>query len=103
LNLPNGAQPVPFICALVYVPEGMTPQPLDFSNDPDATASLYEPNQHVIWSGELASEFPVTTRLLVNRTLQSGDRIYLLLRNLIPPQEQLVVAFSVALAFQISY
>jgi hypothetical protein len=81
----------------------MVPGGLAFSDDPGIATSLHEPNQHVIWSGELASEFPVNTRIAVNRTLQSGDRIYLLLRNVIGPPGALAVAFSVALSFQISY
>jgi hypothetical protein len=103
LIVPDDEQAVPFVCALIYAPEGMDPANLNYSDDPAVAISLYEPNQHVIWSGELTSGFPVNTRILVNRTLQSGDRIYLLLRNVISSHDQLHVAFSVALAFQISY
>ena len=82
---------VPFIFALIFVPEGTTPQSLTQGIQPDSSgnivaASLFEPSQNIILSGicggPSANAERFKTRLA--RNLNSGDRILLLLRNLAP-------------------
>ena len=64
------------VWALVYVPEGYTPNAVTHSN-----GSLYEPNQNVIAAGVLNDLTSATNRVFtpMSRNLNSGDRIYLLL------------------------
>lgn len=70
---------VPFIWAIIYVPEGQNPS-RDFGND-SGGGTLYEPNQNVIMSGTgvtSQSSYRKVSRLA--RNLNSGDRIYLIFR-----------------------
>ena len=65
--------------ALVYVPQGYSPNNL---NIPDwgYAASLYEPNQYVMSSGVLDfSGGPCRIRCPLSRNLNSGDSIYLVM------------------------
>lgn len=72
----------PMFFALVYVPQGTDPSVINIGN-PDACASLYEPNQNVImsgvWPSDLTAPFVKKTRLA--RNLNSGDRIVLCLSS----------------------
>ena len=74
-------QPTQLAFALVYVPEGLNPSPINNPND-GTSVSLYEPNQNVILSGiiDTAQIYKFKTRL--GRNLNSGDAIYLLIREL---------------------
>lgn len=72
----------PMFFALVYVPQGTDPSVINIGN-PDACASLYEPNQNVImsgvWPSDLTAPFVKKTRLA--RNLNSGDRIVLVMSS----------------------
>lgn len=79
VNANNELVQIPFLWAIVYVPEGQNPSP-NFGNN-SGGGSLYEPNQNVIMSGTgvtSQSSYRKYTRLA--RNLNSGDRIYILFR-----------------------
>lgn len=79
--LTNGsnAYSIPFAWAIVYVPEGQNPSP-EFGNNTGG-GSLYEPNQNVIMSGTgVTSQQSYRKFNRLARNLNSGDRIYLLIR-----------------------
>ncbi len=64
--------------AIVYVPQGMTPNPL-FSTSGSATGSLYEPNQFVMNCGIVdPTAGPIRFSSPLSRNLNSGDSIYLI-------------------------
>lgn len=67
--------------ALVYVPQGTTPSPMQVGTS--ATfLSLYEPNQNVILSGMAVLNEPSKTyRSRLARNLNSGDSIYLVVQG----------------------
>lgn len=100
--LAEGQNPVqaPIFYALVYVPQGTDPSQISIGN-PDACASLYEPNQNVImagvWPGDLTAPFTRKTRLA--RNLNSGDRIVLVMAA--PPFGQ--GAYSKNVAVTLNY
>lgn len=71
---------VPVCWALVYVPEGNTPQSITYGTGQDKVASLYEPNQNVIMSGITQGSGPFVYRTRLARNLNSGDRIYIVWR-----------------------
>ena len=65
--------------ALVYVPDGYTPNYIKFPGEGYAI-SMYEPNQFVISQGVLdPSAGPVRIRSPLSRNLNSNDTIYLVL------------------------
>ena len=65
----------PFYWALVYVPEGYTPNPLGAPS-----TSLYEPNQYVMACGCIDPEAgPIRIRSPIARNLNSGDSISLVI------------------------
>ena len=65
--------------ALVYVPQGTSPNPL-FSIPGNQTGSLYEPNQYVMASGVSDNQAgPVRIRTSMKRKLHSGDSIQLII------------------------
>ena len=84
-TISNGAaagETVPLFYALVYVPQGYTPQPLRLPPAGSAT-SLYYANQFVMSSGVLDfSGGPLRVRSPLSRNLNSGDSIYLVLATL---------------------
>ena len=68
--------------ALVYVPEGYTPQAFGVPTLENPSADLYSANQFVMSSGVMdldAGPQRISSRL--SRNLNSGDSIVLLLRN----------------------
>lgn len=81
-NAQNQIAHAPMFFALVYVPQGTEPSQINIGN-PDACASLYEPNQNVImsgvWPSDLTAPFVKKTRLA--RNLNSGDRIVLVMSS----------------------
>lgn len=80
-NYSNTEPPLPLYMALVYVPEGTTPNALNLGN-PGAAASFYEPNQNVILTGILNPDNRAQTfRTRLARNLNAGDSIFLLLRS----------------------
>ena len=65
--------------ALVYVPQGTSPGALSVTAGPN---SMYEPNQYVLNCG--VADFkagPVRIGTPLSRNLNSGDAIYLLIKN----------------------
>jgi hypothetical protein len=69
----------PIFWALVYVPEGMTPNDLNLAGDPPATPmSIYEPNQYMIASGIAYRYQASVVRTVTGRNLNSGDSVYLI-------------------------
>ena len=72
----NGA---PLVYALVYVPEGYDPNPINVPIDGNAI-SMYEPNQFVISQGIIDTDAgPQRIRSPLSRNLNSGDSIYLII------------------------
>ena len=94
----------PMFFALVYVPQGTEPSQISIGN-PDACASLYEPNQNVImcgvWPSDLTAPYIKKTRLA--RNLNSGDRIVLVMSA--PPfgEGQFEKNIAVTLNYAISF
>lgn len=92
--------------ALVYVPDGTVPQPINLAPPVQQQApnsvSYYEPNQNVIMSGFLYPGTPQETfRTRLARNLNSGDCIALILRPAIQADEQSYAYAS--LNYAISY
>lgn len=98
----------PLLFALVYVPEGTTPQDISFGT-PDQQgnlipATLYEPNQNVIMSGTLGGPNYAVGRYKsrLARNLNSGDQIFLIVRSVDLTNSvtgNLVMALNYAIAF----
>ena len=67
--------------ALVYVPQGYSPQDINFPA-PNSAVQLYDANQYVMSSGALDfSGGPLRIRTPLSRNLNSGDSIYLILAS----------------------
>lgn len=119
----NSSSTSTFIWALVYVPDGMSPQSIETSTT-NEFESLYEPNQNVIMSGLLTptlwkqgqniadcSITPSTYRSRLARNLNSGDAICLLIAspNGFPGWDQTTdpnnppITFYILANFAISY
>lgn len=105
-NTNNSLLTLPFIWAIVYVPEGQNPNP-KFGNS-SGGGSLYEPNQNVIMSGTGStsqSQYRKFSRLA--RNLNSGDRIYFLIRIInatnIADDNQSVLNISLNVNYAICY
>lgn len=97
---------LPFIWALVYVPEGQNPNP-NFGNTTGG-GSLYEPNQNVIISGTgntSQAQYRKFTRLA--RNLNSGDRIFFMIRLInavnFPEDEDNTLNISLNINYAICY
>lgn len=63
---------------VVFVPEGTLPSSINVG---DQSVSLYEPNQNVILSGIIDNTQTYTFRTRLARNLNSGDSIYIVLRD----------------------
>lgn len=72
---------VPFLFALVYVPEGTSPGDISLPTT-NTPVSLYEPNQNVIMSGMFGGPYSNITRFKsrLARNLNSGDNIYFIIK-----------------------
>lgn len=71
-----------FAFALVFVPQGTNPSTFTPSASDEAAVTLYEPNQNVIMSGYGSTNNGIMTfKTRLARNLNSGDQIYLLLRD----------------------
>ena len=97
-SVPN----IPFLFALVYVPEGTSISNLSLPNN-NTPLSLYEPNQNVIMSGIFGGPFSSVTRFKTRlaRNLNGGDNIALVIR---PVQDYdtgapITVALNYSVAF----
>lgn len=85
--------------ALVYVPEGTNASNIQISNN-NNVVSVYEPNQNVIIAGIVTTGIDNATSVLrtrLARNLNSGDSVYLAIRQLnsftaLPAQEAQVFA-----------
>lgn len=100
----SGAFNAPVFWALVYVPQGTTPNQIQLGSG-TATASLYEPNQNVIMSGVIPADnqaiYRVRTRLA--RNLNSGDAIYIIFRAAANPPQAATKSLAFALNYAISF
>lgn len=76
---------IPIAFALVYVPQGTTPNIITFGAESQSiisTTSLYEPNQNVILSGLISpGQAPRTFYSRLARNLNSGDSVGLCIRS----------------------
>lgn len=94
----------PVFWALVYVPQGTSPSQIQVGSSTN-TASMYEPNQNVImtgiWPSNLTSMYKVKTRLA--RNLNSGDSIYLVLRNAGDIEENASKPYAISCNYAISF
>lgn len=69
--------PTSVFWALVYVPQGTTPNQLSLTG-----SSMYEPNQFVMNCGTFdCNAGPVRFHSPISRNLNSGDKIYLIIAN----------------------
>lgn len=100
----DGEDTAPLYWALVYVPQGTTPSPMNIGAE-STTASLYEPNQNVImtgiWPGNLTSMYRVKTRLA--RNLNAGDSIALLLRSAVDMPNGKKKQYAISCNYAISF
>lgn len=95
--------PEPFQWALVYVPQGFPEKSLTIDIGVNSSASIFEPNQNIIMSGTTWYNCPqnkFTTRLA--RNLNSGDAIYILLRQLVLHSEPAPIHFYCTLNYAIT-
>lgn len=73
-NMPQ-SEGWPLYYAIVYCPEGYTPNTLNVPGD-NAVSSLYEPNQYVMAAGVFdTSSGPNRIHCPIARNLNSGDKI----------------------------
>jgi hypothetical protein len=77
---------LPLFWALVYVPEGMRPNPLNTADGAlsQNAISMYESNQHVIATGIAYRYQSSIVRTVTGRNLNSGDAIYFVVRSTFP-------------------
>lgn len=93
----------PFQWALVYVPQGFPDKSLTLDVGVETASSIFEPNQNIIMSGTTWYNCPqnkFTTRLA--RNLNSGDSIYILLRQLVIHPEPAQAHFYCTLNYAIT-
>nr|QIR82155.1 capsid protein [unidentified] len=78
LTLRNANNEIELFWALVFVPQGYTPNAM-YSATGSVSGSLYEPNQFVMNCGIVDPDAgPVRFRSPISRNLNSGDSIYLI-------------------------
>ena len=81
-----------FYWALVYVPQGTTPNPLSTG------ANLYEPNQFVMNCGIIDNDAgPMRVYSSLSRNLNSGDAIYLVVGALAQTNISMCVRYAITL------
>lgn len=102
-NVWNWNNQIRFEFALIYIPEGTAPHPLNYS---ETSNSIYEPSQNIIASGVMdpSNTFRLSTRLA--RNLNAGDRIGLIIRGYGPSGVSGVefnIRFMVNIQYAISY
>lgn len=107
VNFLSSSEDIPFLFALVYVPQGTNPAGLrwgsTFQDGYLISASLYEPNQNVILSGITAgfNQGVITKKTRLARNLNSGDKLVFIFRPLGTFTSPIVISGSVNYA--ISY
>ena len=85
--------------ALVYVPQGTTPNPLSLGTG--TYQSLYEPNQFVLNCGVMDLDAgPARVSTPLSRNLNSGDSIYIILANPAGAAMQLQTVVRYAITLQ---
>lgn len=90
----------PLYWALVYVPQGTTPNALSVATTTSDVPSLYEPNQFVMNCGISDSEAgPIRIWTPLSRNLNDGDRIFLLIRHLVQEAVQVRALVRYAIAY----
>lgn len=100
---------IPFVFALVFVPEGTTPSSLNQGTEQVGSylqsVSLYEPNQNVIMSGMFGGVSSQINRYKTRlaRNLNSGDIIVLLIKALVPGEQGSSATVDAMLNYAISY
>jgi hypothetical protein len=72
---------VPVYWALLYIPEGLPPNPGLLVGGVSVGASIYEPNQNVIMYGVISSGAPVHQFCSLARNLNNGDAIILVIQG----------------------
>nr|QIR82160.1 capsid protein [unidentified] len=78
LTLRNANNEIELFWALVFVPQGYTPNAM-YSVTGSVSGSLYEPNQFVMNCGIVDPDAgPIRFRSPISRNLNSGDSIYLI-------------------------
>lgn len=78
--------------ALVYVPQGTTPNALSLSGN------FYEPNQFVMNAGIIDPDAgPVRISSPISRNLNSGDAIYLVVGGLTATTVNMVIRYAITL------
>lgn len=98
---------IPFLFALVFVPEGTDPSSLTqgdvIDNNYLITTSIYNPNQNVIMSGLFGGAHSSCERFKTRlaRNLNSGDQIVLVFKALTEAEGNAVV--NAVLNYAISY
>lgn len=97
----------PFLFALVFVPEGTQPSPLNVGSQVTSnyliSTSMYNPNQNVILQGIISGYTggPIRYKTRLARNLSSGDQIVLVMKPLIEYEGEVDVIGTVNYA--ISY
>ena len=77
-NYTSTGESIPIVYAIVYVPQGYEPQPINYPAA-DSGTSLYPANQFVMSSGVIDfSGGPCRIRTPLSRNLNSGDSIQLI-------------------------
>jgi hypothetical protein len=72
----------PAFWAVIYIPEGMDPNPGLIVGAMAASASIYEPNQNVILYGVVDMTNPVHQFTRLARNLNGGDCVILVLQGI---------------------
>lgn len=100
---------IPFLFALVFVPQGTTigqlNLPIEDSSHNPLAGSLYEPNQNVILAGSFGGPGTSHSRYFTRlaRNLNSGDRIILIYRCTFHPDESTIANVLSQISFAIAY
>ena len=86
--------------AIVYVPQGYTPQTINYPI-PGGATSLYEANQYVMSSGVLDfSGGPLRIKSPLSRNLNSGDSIYIIFATSVTNGVSLTAEVKYAITLQ---
>ena len=91
-SLVSSSPTATFYWALVYVPQGTTPNPLSTGG------SLYEPNQFVMNCGIIDNDAgPMRISTPLSRNLNSGDAVYLVVGALSQTNISMCVRYAITL------
>jgi hypothetical protein len=88
--------------ALIYVPQGIDWHGVGIRDtDPDAPASMYQPEQHVIASGLAGQEETLHTFARGSRSLADGDSVIFVVRSEVEVDPAALVQFRIS--FKIAF